>query len=108
MVRLIGFASVALVAFASSSSAIVIPSSEEAFLVADLEIGNSSIVLPEAYGHRLGKRQSVASETPLWYAGKTDPWANFKDFSWTPWINWGWSGHTLGYVKVRHEMGMEA
>lgn len=102
MVRLIGFASVAVFAFASSSSAIVLPeqASEQALVVVDSEAGNSSVASTEAYGHRLGRRQYASgSETPLWYTGKTDPWASFKSFNWNNWINWGWSGHTLGYVK---------
>lgn len=50
--------------------------------------------------HKLGKRQFASgSQTPLWYTGRTDPWASFKSFNWNTWINWGWSDHTLGYVK---------
>ena len=61
---------------------------------------NASTFAIEQSGHRLGKRQYASgSETPLWYTGKTDPWANFKAFNWNTWVNWGWSDHTLGYVK---------
>ena len=62
--------------------------------------GNDSTSAVAQPGHRLGKRQYASgSETPLWYAGKIDPWANFKAFNWNTWVNWGWSDHTLGYVK---------
>jgi len=62
--------------------------------------GNASALVIEQFGHRLGKRQYASgSETPLWYTGRTDPWANFKSFNWNTWVNWGWSDHTLGYVK---------
>jgi len=62
--------------------------------------GNASTLAGGQSGHRLGKRQYASgSETPLWYTGKTDPWANFKSFNWNTWVNWGWSDHTLGYVK---------
>lgn len=48
--------------------------------------------------HYLDKR--AASTTPLWYPGQVDPWAKFTAFSWTPFINWGFTGHSLGYVKL--------
>jgi hypothetical protein len=60
---------------------------------------NATLVI-EHLSHRLGRRQYASgSETPLWYTGRTDPWANFRYFNWNTWVNWGWSDHTLGYVK---------
>jgi hypothetical protein len=62
--------------------------------------GNTSTLPVDQYGVRLGKRQYAGgSQTPLWYPGYVDPWANFRSFNWNTWINWGFSEHTLGYVK---------
>ena len=108
MVRLITFtAAVALLL--TPSLALVLPeqappTAEQLAVIEAIGVHFKDVVplVASTYGNashaRLGKRQSV-SETPLWYTGKTDPWANFKSFNWNTWVNWGWSDHTLGYVK---------
>lgn len=61
---------------------------------------NASAPAGKQSGNGLEKRQYAnGSQTPLWYTGYTDPWAKFSQFNWNNFINWGWSDHTLGYVK---------
>lgn len=106
--RSLTVASAALLLSAASSSALVLPEAavaEEVVLAPLLAFESLNFTLPvdqpsAAESQQLSKRQSNSgSETPLWYTGRTDPWASFRNFNWNTWINWGWTDHTLGYVK---------
>lgn len=103
----IALTSAALLLSATPSLGLVLPdvptqeviSVAEAALLKGTNLTDSLFHLESPSLH-LGKRQYASgSETPLWYTGRTDPWASFKSFNWNTWINWGWSDHTLGYVK---------
>jgi hypothetical protein len=105
--RTIALASAALLLSASPSVGLALPDAVSQEVIATSEPLlfkglNLTEALPqfETSSHRLGKRQYASgSQTPLWYTGRTDPWASFSKFNWNTWINWGWSDHTLGYVK---------
>ncbi|WRT68982.1 uncharacterized protein IL334_005964 [Kwoniella shivajii] len=72
-------------------------------LVAVLSISAQAEVAGPRHGPRRQNRgtpvQARAAASAS--ASAADPWANFSQFNWNTWSpNWGWTGHTLAYVKA--------
>ena len=75
-------------------------------LLAGLVAFNSVSATPTRSQQIAAERAEVAhallprTTSSTWYAGQSDPWVPFTStFDWSPFNVWGFSGHSLSYVK---------